>query len=149
MCIGLGGSAFWGCFGLIKLIAGASFSGKSVGFLMLFEPLVIWIIIWLWHKTVVPPAKRNILAAIAIGIVGPLVFTVIYSLVAVSIPTAQMGSASFNNATDYLLFIGLSVTLGPLSVLTYTGMLGAFVVNLISSPFVGWWISRGIKESPI
>ncbi|OGW55568.1 MAG: hypothetical protein A2Y81_05595 [Nitrospirae bacterium RBG_13_43_8] len=144
ICLIVGGATFWGCFWLIKFIIGSKFGSKSVGLLTLFAPFITWIVMWVWYSYFLPLNKRGISAAIFIGIIGPLIMTWIYAFVTVFIPAAKM-SSSFNTTNDYLVFVGMFIVLGPLSVLTYTGMLGAMMLNIISSPFVGWWLSKHAK----
>lgn len=145
ICLIIGGATFWGCYGLVKVMTGLHYGGKSVGFLTLFAPFVTWIVIWKWYNKILPKNKRGIMAAIFIGIVGPFIMTWLYSVVIIAIPAAKM--AQLVKVKDYLSFIGMSLIIGPLSLLTYTGMLGAMMLNIISSPIIGWWVSKQINNT--
>ena len=145
ICATVGGAAFVACYGLVKFITGSHYGGKSVGFLTLLSPLVTLILIQVWYEKILPKNKRGILAAILIGIIGPLVFIWLYSIVVIDVPAAKM--APLKTAKDFISFAGLSVVIGPLSVLTYSGMLGAMILNIIISPIMGWRLSKYIKDS--
>lgn len=144
-CLVVGGASFWACFRLVKFVAGTAFDGRHVRFLTLFTPFITCLLIWVWHRFVLPQHKKMILTAIFMGIIGPLVMTYIYALAEIAIPAARMGTP-FSTIKDYLSFIGSFAVLGPISVLTYSGMLGAIVVNIISSTFMGVFLSKRRKE---
>jgi hypothetical protein len=141
VCAVVGGTLFWACFGIVIFITGSKLSGKSVRFLTLLTPIVTWIILRIWYNTILPHGKRGIMPSIVIGVFGPLIMTWLYSLIMISIPSVQIGPP-LDTVKDYFEYIGLSLTIVPLSVLTYTGMLGAMVLNIISSPIMGWWLSK-------
>lgn len=85
MAIIIGGTAFWGSFGIVIFITGSNYGGKTVGFLTLFTPITIWLSIWAWYKKYTLE-KKGISPAIIIGIVGPIITTFLYSLVVLIIP---------------------------------------------------------------
>jgi hypothetical protein len=128
------------CYAFVKFITGSHYGGKSVGLLTLLVPLVTLIVIRTWYTKILPNNKKNIFAAILIGIIGPLFFIWSYSVFAIGIPAAKM--SPITTAKDLISFIGMASIIGPLSVLTYSGMLGAMILNMISSPFIGWWLSK-------
>lgn len=142
-CAIIGGTAFWGSFAIVTFIIGSNYGGKTVGFLTLFTPITIWLLIWLWYNTILPPGKKGISSAITIGIVGPFIMTWLYSLVSLIIPAVSM--SPIDEASDILTLVGISIVIGPLSVLTYTGMLGAMMLNVIGTLFIGYWLSKQLK----
>jgi uncharacterized membrane protein YeaQ/YmgE (transglycosylase-associated protein family) len=141
----IGGAAFWGCYGAIRLVTGSHYGGISVGFLTLLAPFVTWQVVRAWYIKILPEGKRGVLTAILIGIVGPFAFTWLYSIVVIGIPVLR--TLQLNTPKDYLSFAGTSFTIGTLSVLTYTGMLGAMVLNIMGSPVMGWWLSKHAKNT--
>lgn len=134
-----GGTAFWGSFGIVTLLQGSNYGGKTVGFLTLFTPITIWLSIWAWYKKYTLE-KKGISPAITIGIVGPVAMTFLYSLVVLIIPALSM--SPIKGYKDILSLIAVSIIIGPLSVLTYTGMLGAMVLNVIGTLLIGFGLSK-------
>ena len=89
-CAIIGGTAFWGCFGIVTFITGSNYGGKTVEFLTLFTPIATWLLIWAWYKKILPPGEKGISPAIIIGIMGPVIMTFIYSFVVLIIPALSM-----------------------------------------------------------
>lgn len=139
----IGGTAFWGSFGIVTFITGSNYGGKTIGFLTLLTPITIWLLIWAWYKKYTLE-KKGISPAIIIGIVGPIITTFLYSLVVLIIPALSM--SPINKIRDVLSLIVVSIIIGPLSVLTYTGMLGAMVLNVIGTLLIGFRLSKQVKE---
>lgn len=137
----LGALVFWFSFFLLHAIVGEEYGGKSVGFLTLFSPITTWVVIYVLYDRVLLHGRSGIMPAVFIGILGPLLGTWVYSLIMIVIP-AWKSSPPLNTAQDILeglLSIGV---IGPLSILTYTGMLGAVILNVVASPLLGFWLSR-------
>jgi uncharacterized membrane protein YeaQ/YmgE (transglycosylase-associated protein family) len=139
--IALGALVFWLTFHFVQRITGVEYGGKSVGFMTLLAPMSTWAVIYLLYDKILPRERSGVIPAVFVGILGPLLGTWVYSFVTVVVPTWR-SSPSLNTASDFLWeMLSIGVT-GPLSVLTYTGLLGAVILNLAASPLLGFWFSR-------
>ena len=125
---------------LIDHLLGIDYGGKSVGFLTLFAPLVVLTVMWAWYSKILATEKKGVMPAVLIGIIGPLAVTVLVALAMVGIPACK--DSPTIAILDCLSLLGLSVTIGVLSVLGYSGMLGAMALNLIASPLMGLWLAK-------
>lgn len=141
----VGGIVFWGSFGIEKFWRGNAYGRGSVGFLTVFVPLITYRIVRLWHEKILPPQKNRIQYSIGIGILGPLLFLWLYSIVTIDIPVAQQ--IQFHGLSDYLTFFLTGLIIGPLSILTYTGMLGAFIINIVLSIILGMRLSKAPRST--
>jgi hypothetical protein len=137
--ITLGALVFWLTFFSVQLIAGVEYGGTSVGFLTLIAPMSTWAVIYVLYEKTLPRERSGVMPAVFVGVFGPLLGTWVYSLVMIVVPTWR-NSPSLNTASDFLWEIFLIGVTGPLSVLTYTGMLGAVILNLVVSPLLGFWL---------
>ncbi len=127
----IGSATFWGIFSLVRLVQGSGFDSPAVVFLTFVTPFITWVVIYYCYKTIAASQKMSILPAILIGIIGPLLPAWLYALWVAITSQSQLDSQWF---TWLVLF-------GPLSALTYSGMLGAMLINLISTPLIGRWLS--------
>jgi uncharacterized membrane protein YeaQ/YmgE (transglycosylase-associated protein family) len=141
MGIALGALVFWLAFLFVHLIAGEEYGGKAVGFLTLFAPMSTWVVIYVLYDKILPRERSGVMSAVFVGILGPLLGAWVYSLVTIVVP-AWSSSPSLNVASDFPGEMSLMGVMGPLSVLTYTGMLGAVILNVVASPLLGFWFSR-------
>jgi uncharacterized membrane protein YeaQ/YmgE (transglycosylase-associated protein family) len=139
--IALGALVFWLTFLFVQLIAGVEYGGKSVGFLTLIAPMSTWAVIYVLYDKILPRERSGVMPAVFVGVLGPLLGTWVYSLITIVVP-AWSSSPSLNTASDFLWEIFSIGVTGPLAVLTYTGMLGAVILNLAASPLLGFWFSR-------
>ena len=134
-----GGFAFWGCYWLVRVIMGGAYGGKAVGFLTLAGPVATWILAYLWLYSEQSRATSAMTLVFLIGAVGPLVLTVVQALIfGIALDGGFGRGRSIGGLADYLASL---VTLGSLSFLTYTGMLGALVVAVAAAPVLGWCLS--------
>ena len=139
--ITLGALVFWLAFLFVHLIAGEEYGGKSLGFLTLFAPMSTWAVIYVLYDKILPRERSGVMPAVFVGVLGPLLGAWVYSLVTIVVP-AWRSSPSLNAASDFLGEMFLIGVIGPLSVLTYTGMLVAVILNVAASPLLGFWLSR-------
>ena len=137
----MGGAFFWGSYGLIKVTTKFVYSDKFVLLLTFGVPFLTCVITWLWYKYALVSGGKSSLAAMAIGILGPLIFCWLYSFVLITIPAIQTSVAQ-DGARQVLWLAVLAIVIAPLSVLTYTGMLGAMIGNAVVSLILGLWLSR-------
>ena len=136
----LGAFTFWLSFLSLSLMAGKEYDGKSVIFLTLFVPLITMALIYLLYEKIVQGERVGIMPAMLVGVFGPLFGTWVYSLIT-TFPALRT-TLPINTIQDPLSqFVSVGI-IGILSVLTYTGMLGALILNIIISPLLGYWLSR-------
>lgn len=139
--ITLGALVFWLAFLFVQHLAGVEYGGKSVGFVTLLAPMSTWVVIYVLYDRILLRQQSGVMPAVLVGVLGPLLGAWVYSFVTVVVP-AWRSSPSLNTVSDFFWeMFSIGVT-GPLSVLTYTGMLGAVLLNLAASPLLGFWLSR-------
>jgi len=137
----IGAGAFWACFALVMLIdviAGFDYGMMSMTFVTILAPFVTWMIMYVSYEQIRAKGRSRVMHSILISIIGPLVLTSSAAIFIAGIPACKESSSMW----DCLLLLGLSMTMGTLSVLGYTGMLGAMAVNTIASPLIGLWLAK-------
>ena len=127
----IGSCTFWGLFSLVRLVKGSGYDSSSVWFLTIATPLVTWAVTYYSYKTIAVSQKGHIVPALLIGILGPLLPAWLYALWVAIVSQSGFDSQWFT----------WLIVLGPLSAFTYSGMLGAMLINLIGTLLIWRWLA--------
>jgi len=127
----IGSATFWGLFSIVRLVKGSGYDSLAVGFLTIVTPLITWAVTYYCYKTIATSQKGSIVPALLIGIVGPLLPAWLYALWVAIVSQSKFDSQWFTWLT----------VLGPLSAFTYSGMLGAMLINLIGTLLIWRWLA--------
>ena len=150
----IGAATFWATVGavmFIDFIGGVGWLDNNVVvfytvvvvFYTVSALLLSWAIMYVYYRKVLDPANKGMLPAIQIGIIGPMAATVLLGLFITGVPACK----DSRTITECVQLLGLSMTLGALSVLGYSGMLIAMALNTIASPIMGWLLSKNSYPS--